>query len=143
MDLNNIPPIKLDMKPDFLNQPAIPHDVQKALDEHWQHKKLLEREEQEYRENSLKYLKAIEENTANLATLDELISNGNDKQDEIIEILKELFELAKHTDKSKAESAFRNVMNRIHSFEGDVSTIVKLMGFASTLWGILQSTGVF
>lgn len=99
-------------------------------------------EEKMYWEESLNLLKNIEVNTANLGTLVDLINNSNEKQDEIIQIITELLEIAKETNKNEAESKYRQVMNRIGQIADDADALVKLYGFGQLIGTILKSKGI-
>lgn len=99
-------------------------------------------EEKMYWDESISLLKNIEANTANLTTLVNLISSNNDKQDEIINIITELFSLAKETDKDEALSKYRKVMKKINEFSGDADTLLKLSSYGGTIGMILKSQGI-
>lgn len=99
-------------------------------------------EEKMYWDESISLLKNIEVNTANLTTLVNLISSNNDKQDEIINIITELFSLAKETDKDEALSKYRKVMKKINEFSGDADTLLKLSSYGGTIGMILKSQGI-
>lgn len=98
----------------------------------------LEREE-EYKQQVLDALLGIEKNTANIAQLVTLIQSNNDKQDEIILLLKEVFEIGKAQNLEEAESKYRQIMRKISNFEGDVATVQSLTGFANTTFSALQN----
>ena len=99
-------------------------------------------EEKIYWEESLRLLKNIEINTANLSTLVDLISSSNDRQDEIISIITELLSVAKETDKEKALSKYRRIMNKINEFSGDADLLIKLSSWGTLMGSILQSNGI-
>lgn len=100
------------------------------------------KEEKMYWEESLNLLKSIETNTANLATLVDLISSNNEKQDEIISIITDLFNIAKETNKEEALSKYRKVMNRINDFAGDADLLIKLSNYGASIGMILKSQGI-
>lgn len=62
---------------------------------------------QKYQEKSLEMLQSINENTANLSMLVELINQSNDKQDELIEIMAEILAIAKAKNEEEAESKLK------------------------------------
>ena len=100
------------------------------------------KEEKMYWDESISLLKNIEVNTANLTTIVNLISTNNDKQDEIINIITDLFSLAKETDKDVALSKYRNVMKTINEFSGDADTLLKLSSYGGTIGMILKTLGI-
>ena len=99
-------------------------------------------EEKMYWDESISLLKNIEVNTANLTTIVNLISTNNDKQDEIINIITDLFSLAKETDKDEALSKYRKVMKTINEFSGDADTLLKLSSYGGTIGMILKTLGI-
>lgn len=93
---------------------------------------------EKYAKDVLDTLKNIESNTANLTTIVNLIHNNNEKQNEIVEIITELLNLAKENNKAETESKFRKIMNKITTFTEDIETIVTLMSFAMTVYNVLK-----
>lgn len=115
------------------------NDFQKQMKE-IQRLKAVERErEEDYKQQVLDALLGIEKNTANIAQLVTLIQSNNDKQDEIIQLLKEVFEMGKAQNLEEAESKYRQIMRKISNFEGDVATLQSLTGFANTTFSALQN----
>lgn len=97
-------------------------------------KKLFE----EYQQESLRALRAIEQNTANLYTLVDLISKSNEQQDELIAIIAEVLTIAKAKSKKEAESTYAKVMGRITQTVKDAETLAKVAGYATTVWQLAQ-----
>ncbi|MGF9907282.1 hypothetical protein [Brevibacillus porteri] len=97
-----------------------------------------QKREEDYKQNVLEALLGIERNTASIATLVTLIQQNNDKQDEIIGLLNQVFEMSKSQTKEEAESKYRQFMKKLSDFNGDVGTIQALQGFANTAWTVLQ-----
>lgn len=89
---------------------------------------------QKYQEESLKILKSIEVNTANLNTLVELINNANDKQDDLIGLYAEMLVIAKAKNKKEAESLFKKVKSKIEESVNDVDSFLKIFGWASAIY---------
>ncbi len=96
-------------------------------------------EEKMYWEESLRILKSIEYNTANLAALVDLINKNNEQQDEIIKYIIEILEIAKSKTKVDAESKFMKVMNKIVGLNKNVEAVQKLTAFANTLYTLVIS----
>lgn len=92
---------------------------------------------QEYQEESLEMLKSINTNTANLYTLVDLISNANDKQDELIGLISEILTIAKAKDKEEAESLFKNVMGKINETVKSADSMIKIMGWATSIYSMV------
>lgn len=92
---------------------------------------------QEYQQQSLEMLKSINQNTANLYTLVDLISNSNDQQDEIIEIVSEILAIAKAKDKKEAESFLKRAMSKINDTVESTESIIKLVGWATAIYQII------
>ena len=89
---------------------------------------------QEYQQQSLEMLKSINQNTANLYTLVELISKSNDQQDEVIEIIADILAIAKAKEKEEAESLLKRVMTKINDSVEVTDSIIKLVGWATTIY---------
>lgn len=79
-------------------------------------------------------LKRIEGNTANLITLVNLIQTSNDKQDEVLEIITDLFALAKEIEEEEVKTNYRKVMDKINSFTGDIETMMTLSTFGMMIY---------
>lgn len=92
---------------------------------------------QEYQQQSLEMLKSINQNTANLYTLVDLISKSNDKQDEILEIISEILAIAKAKDKKEAESFLKKAMTKISGSVETADSIIKLVGWATTIYNMV------
>ena len=91
-----------------------------------------------YQQESLQILRAIEQNTASLHMLVELISKNNDQQEELISIISEVLTVATAKTKNEAESKYRSVMEKITKTVKDVETMSKVVSYATTVWNILQ-----
>lgn len=92
---------------------------------------------QEYQQKSLEMLQAINQNTANLYTIVDLINKNNEKQDVLIEIVSEILAIAKAKEKKEAETLFKKVMNRINDSVDDVESIIKITGWAMTVYNMV------
>ena len=92
---------------------------------------------QEYQQKSLEVLQSINENTANLYTMVELINQNNEKQDELIALMTEILSLAKAKNKSEADSLFKKIMGKINDTADSVETIIKIVGWATTVYNMV------
>lgn len=94
--------------------------------------------EEAYRQETMRSLRAIEQNTANLYTLVDLISKSNDQQDELIAIIAEILTIAKAKDKKEAESIYKKVMAKITQTVKDGETLAKVVGYATTVYELAK-----
>ena len=92
---------------------------------------------QEYQQKSLEVLQSINENTANLYTMVELINQNNEKQDELIALMTEILSLAKAKNKSEADSLFKKIMGKINDTADSVETMIKIVGWATTVYNMV------
>lgn len=89
---------------------------------------------EEYQAKSLEILQSINENTANLYALVDLINKSNEKQDEMLEIITEILAIAKAKEKREAESLFKKVMSKINDSVETVDSMIKIMGWATAIY---------
>ena len=94
---------------------------------------------QEYQQKSLEVLQSINENTANLFTIVELISQNNEKQDELIALITEILSLAKAKSKADAGTLFKKIMGKINDTTDNVDTMIKVVGWATTVYNMVVS----
>lgn len=92
---------------------------------------------QEYQRKSLEMLQSINENTANLYTMVELINQNNEKQDELIALLSEILSLAKAKSKAEADSLFKKIMGKINNTADSVDSMIKIVGWATTVYNMV------
>lgn len=92
---------------------------------------------QEYQQKSLEVLQSINENTANLYIMVELISKSNDKQDELISLMTEVLSLAKAKSKEEADTLFKKIMSKINDTADSVDSIIKIVGWATTVYNMV------
>lgn len=88
----------------------------------------------EYQEKSLEALQSINENTANLYTMVELINRSNENQEELLAVFSEILAIAAAKDKKEAANLFKNVMEKVTQTADDVDTIIKISGWAMTIY---------
>lgn len=115
-----------------LETPEIPKINNSLVEEH------MEKTEQ-YHEKSLKILESINANTANIYSIVELIRASNDKQDELIAILKDILMIAKARDKEEADSSFKKVVERINVGVDTADSMIKILGWATTIYQVVIS----
>lgn len=113
--------------------------AEEAMEEIVAEQERKEAEEVAFRQETVRSLQAIEQNTANLYTLVDLISKSNEQQDELIEIITEILSIAKAKSREEAQSAFRKVMGKITQTVQDAETLGKIAGFATTVWNLTQT----
>lgn len=89
---------------------------------------------QEYQQKSLEALESINENTANLYTMVELINQSNEKQDELIALMTDILSVAKAKSKAEADSLFKKSMGKIKDTVDSVDSIIKFVGWATTVY---------
>ena len=94
--------------------------------------------EEAYRQETIRSLNAIEQNTANLYTLVDMISKSNEQQDELIAMVADILTIAKAKDAKEAESAYRKIMNKISQTVKDGETLAKLVRFATSVYGMIK-----
>ena len=82
-------------------------------------------------------LQSINENTANLYTMIELISQSNDKQDEVIALMTEVLSLAKAKSKEEADTLFKKIMSKINDTADSVESMIKIVGWATTVYNMV------
>ena len=92
---------------------------------------------QEYQQKSLEVLQSINENTANLYTMVELINQNNEKQDELIALMTEVLSLAKAKSKAEADSLFKKIMGKINDTADSVDSMIKIVGWATTVYNMV------
>lgn len=90
-----------------------------------------------YQARSLEVLQAIEENTANLYTLVELINKSNDMQDDLLAILSEVMEIAKAKDKNDADSRYEKVMKKMTTLFKAGEVLSNFTGIAKFIYDIV------
>lgn len=98
----------------------------------------IERSE-EYQRQSLEMLRSINDNTANLSVLVDLISESNEKQDEMLELISEILTIAKAKEKKEADSLFKKVSEKINGSVETVDSIIKLTGWAVAIYQMVLS----
>lgn len=95
----------------------------------------LEREEK-YKDEMLQTLKNIEANTTGLNEIVSLLSGSVEKQDEILEFLKDSLAIGASENREEAESKLRKMMNKATTLSTDIETIQKLSSFATTVFNM-------
>ncbi|WP_089608999.1 hypothetical protein [Dehalobacterium formicoaceticum] len=88
-------------------------EMERSLRDVQRERERKEAAEAAYREETIRSLRAIEQNTTNLYTLVDLISKSNEQQDVLIEIIAEVLTIAKAKNQAEAKSVYTKVMGRI------------------------------
>ncbi|MBM7598459.1 rubrerythrin [Virgibacillus halotolerans] len=101
-----------------------------------------QREKEKYKQEMLQTLKNIESNTAGLNEVVPLLASNLDKQDEILEVLKEALSISASKNQEEAKSKWRKVMEKTSQLTTDIESIQKIQGFANTIWQMYQNTGI-
>ena len=100
----------------------------------------------EYQAESLELLRSIDENTASLFVIIDLISQSNENQDKILEILTEIFTIAKAKEQSEAESLFKKAVKTINETVETAESVAKMTNFAVMVFDfvklILKNKGI-
>ena len=113
-------------------------DMERATQSIYRERERKEAAEVAYREETIRSLRAIEQNTANLYTLVDLISKSNEQQEELIALISEVLSIATAKTKGEAETKYRAVMDKITKTVKDVEAMNKMVGYATTVWTLAQ-----
>jgi len=124
-------PTLLEMQTDF-EVPALSMIEPIPIREH------IERTEQ-YQRDSIKILESIQQNTANLYTLVDLINKNNEQQDELIGLISEIMTISKAKNKEEADSLFRNVLANANKIITDGETLFKIVSYATSVYGAVNT----
>lgn len=112
--------------------------VQEIAAERHRHEAAKEADEEAYREETIRALRAIESNTANLYVLVDLISKNGKQQDELIGIFSEILAIAKAKNQEEADSLYKKVMGKITQTVNDVETLAKFVGYATMVFELVK-----
>lgn len=88
---------------------------------------------EEYQDQSLKIQQQIKENTDMLPTLVSLIIAANEKQDQVIDIGREILSIAKARDQADANTRFQNVLDMISGLNDTWEIGLKLVPIATAV----------
>jgi len=116
---------------------AINPDIQKSINESLKAVSEANRKREEREDEKLVALKAIEQNTANLADIVHMIQKSNEKQDDVIALLTEIFSISKATTLEEADNKYRTIINKVTSFTEDIETIQKTTLIAGTVYNLV------
>ncbi|KHD86361.1 hypothetical protein NG54_03325 [Heyndrickxia ginsengihumi] len=92
-----------------------------------------EREEQ-YKENVLNTLMNIERNTGDISALISLVQKSNDTREEVLNILKEIWDISSAQTVEEADSKYRSVMDKANKLNQDVEMTLNLINYGKTIW---------
>ena len=93
---------------------------------------------EQYQAMSLQILESINQNTANLYTIVELINKSSEQQDEIVSLLVEILSISKAQTKKEASNWYRKSMDRINQTIKDGETLMKVVSFATSVYTAIQ-----
>jgi len=138
MKSNFLSNIKIqDINPMKDAQTHINQQVKNLEQLHEQMADLREKEKEEktkYDQDVLETLKSIEKNTGDINQIISILHYSNGKQDEILEVMKEILAIGKATNEEEADTLYRNAMDKAQKFNGDVETITVFLGYAKIAW---------
>lgn len=92
--------------------------------------------EEEHKAEMLKTLKNIEANTVGLNEIIPLLSGNLEKQEEVLDYLKEALAISASRDPKEAEGKYREMMSKASQLKTDIETVNKLSGFARTIYDL-------
>jgi bifunctional N-acetylglucosamine-1-phosphate-uridyltransferase/glucosamine-1-phosphate-acetyltransferase GlmU-like protein len=95
-------------------------------------------EKEAYQNEIIRSLHAIEQNTANLHTLLDLISKSNEQQEELIQIVAEILGILTAKSQKEAQSSYSKVMGRITQTVKEAEALTKMTTFALSVWQYAQ-----
>lgn len=107
---------------------------QRALDHINRMQQLGREKKEQYDREVLETLKSIESNTVGLNEIVPLIAINVEKQDELLDFLREVLSISASKSQEEAETKWRKLLNRANSLTKDVETIQKLIGFANVVF---------
>lgn len=93
---------------------------------------------QEYQQQSLEELRAINENTAQLKVIVELIHQSNEKQDELIALTGDILAIAKAKDKAEADSLLKKALEKISGTVDAGESILTMTKWALAIYKLVQ-----
>lgn len=92
---------------------------------------------EDYQKRSLEILEQIQQNTASLYTIAELINSANDKQSDMIALITEILTISKAHDKEEADTLFKKVFDKIQYVSDSAEAIVKLSTVAVNVYQLV------
>ena len=93
---------------------------------------------QEYQQQSLEELRAINENTAQLKVIVELIHQSNEKQDELIALTGDILAIAKAKNKTEADSLLKKALEKISGTVDAGESILTMTKWALAIYKLVQ-----
>lgn len=93
---------------------------------------------QEYQQQSLDELRAINENTAQLKVIVELIHQSNEKQDELIALTGDILAIAKAKNKAEADSLLKKALEKISGTVDAGESILTMTKWALAIYKLVQ-----
>jgi hypothetical protein len=109
-------------------------ELNKVNEDIWREQEKERIRKENYNQELLSTLKKIEQNTGDISHIISILQVNSGKQDEILSVMKEIFEIGKAKTAEEADSLYRNAMNKANQFNEDVSTATALLGYAKVVW---------
>ncbi|WP_455489578.1 hypothetical protein [Gemmiger sp.] len=91
-----------------------------------------------YQKKSIEILEQIQQNTAALYTITELINTANDKQSDMIALITEILTISKAHDKEEADTLFKKVFDKIQYVSDSAEAIAKLSTIAVAVYQLVM-----
>ena len=95
--------------------------------------------EEAYRKEMIRSLNAIEQNTANLQIIVELISKSVEQQDVLIGFVTEIMSIAKAKNKEEAKTLYEKTVGRISTAVQDGEALAKLVLYATVIYNMVST----
>lgn len=106
-------------------------DIEPLIPESFYEKQL------EYQQKSLEILQSINQNTANLYTIVDLLHTNNEKQEQILGIFRESLAIATAKNKKEADSIYRQIIKKINETVENVDNAIKIINWTTTVYQIV------
>ncbi|CAM3870368.1 hypothetical protein [Mesobacillus thioparans] len=98
-----------------------------------------QQEKREFKEAVLTGINQVVENTINLNDMFVLMWANNEKQEEVHQLLVEIFGISKAQTEQEAESKYRQVMTKVNEFSGDIETLQKIRQYGDLAYKTVMS----
>lgn len=88
---------------------------------------------------SERLLQQISDNTASLADIAQQLHESNLKQEQIVELMGDIFAISKASNATEAESLYQKTIGKISEFGEDAGNIATLVTTATTIFNAVKS----
>lgn len=113
-------------------------EMRRLMDEATRLNRLKQEKEENYKSAVLNALHSIEKNTGGIAELVQLVNTSNEKQDQIIKLLSEIFSVSTAKTKEEAQNKFNKALGKIQSLGTTVESVQTLVGLLNTVYNTVQ-----